>query len=104
MMEYIAGADYDFSVSNGQAMMYATVNGYASLATKCEITIELQEQKLLFWNTVKTWNTVEYGRRAELEVTRSVTSGKSYRMVTTVTVWSGTESETQTMTSGTLEA
>lgn len=84
--------------------MYATVDGHSSKATKCEITIELQEKGLLFWDTIETWHTVKYGRSAELETSKGVTSGKSYRIVTTVTVWGGTDSETQTITSDTIKA
>ena len=104
MMEYIYDADYDFAISNGNAVMYAIVRGHSSKATKCEVTVELQEKGLIFWNTVETWTSTENGRSAEVDVSHAVTEGKSYRMVTTVTVWSGTDSETKTMTSGALEA
>lgn len=104
LMEYIYSASHDFSISDGNASMYAAVNGHSSKATKCEITIELQEKGILFWDTVETWNAVEYGRRADLEVSKEVTSGKLYRMVTTVTVWSGSDSETKTMTSDAVKA
>ena len=98
MMEYINNAHYEFSVTNGVAEMYSSVSGYASV-TKCEITIKLQEKGLLFWDTIETWSCIENNRRAELNATHSVTSGKSYRMVATVTVCNGSASETQTMTS-----
>lgn len=98
MMEYINNADYEFSVTNGVAEMYSSVSGYASV-TKCKITIELQEKRLLFWDTVETWSSTKNNRRAELTASYSVTEGKSYRMVATVTVWNGSDSETQTMTS-----
>ena len=103
-MEYIYSASHDFSISGGKALMYATVDGHSSKATKCEITIELQEKGLLFWDTIETWHTVENGRSAELEASKKVTSGKSYRIVTTVTVWSGTDSETRTITSEAIKA
>lgn len=104
LMEYIYAADQDFVISGGKANMYAVVSGHSNLATKCEVTVELQKKGLLFWNTVKTWTTTESGRRAEVEATYGVTPGETYRIVTTVTVWSGTASETQTMTSGSLKA
>ena len=103
MMEYIYDADYDFVISGGKANMYAVVNGNSTEATKCEVTVELQEKGLLFWDTLGTWTATENGRRAELDVSQSISKGKAYRMVTTVTVWSGTASETKTMTSRTLE-
>lgn len=104
LMEYIYDADYDFVISNGNATMYAIVRGHSAKATRCGVTVELQEKGLIFWNTVESWTSTEYGRSAEIDASYAVTAGKSYRMVTTVTVWSGTSSETQTMTSGVLEA
>ena len=104
MMEYIYDADLDFAISNGTAYMYAFVNGHSAKATKCEVTVELQERGFLFWNTVESWTVTENARRAEVDVTHAVTSGEEYRMVATVTVWSGTASETKTLTSGGIEA
>ena len=104
MMEYIYDADYDFVISNGEAVMHALVRGHSAKATRCEITVELQEKGLLFWGTVGTWTVAEDGRRAEIDVSHDVTAGEKYRMVTTVTVWSGADSESETMTSGTLTA
>ena len=104
MMEYIYDADYDFVISDGKAVMHALVRGNSSEATKCEVTVELQEKGMLFWDTVETWTVTETGRRAEIDVSHKVTAGETYRMVTTVTVWSNSESETKTMTSGALEA
>lgn len=101
-MQYIYDADLDFSVSNGTAYLYAVVNGHSAVATKCEVTIELQKKGLLFWDTVETWTSTENGRRAEVDVSCGVTAGGTYRAVATVTVWSGSDSETQTMTSDTL--
>ena len=104
LMEYINTADYQFSITDGVAEMYAVVSGHASLATKCEITIELQEKGLLLWDTVETWTTSASGRRTELDVSKAVAAGEKYRMVANVTVWCGTDSETQKMTSSTIEA
>lgn len=104
MMEYIYDADYDFVISDGEAVMHALVRGHSTKATKCEITVELQEKGLLFWDTIETWTETENGRRAELDVSHNITAGEKYRMVTTVTVWCGSASETKTMTSGELEA
>ena len=104
MMEYIFDADYDFTINNGVAGMYALVRGNSEKATKCQVTVELQEKGLLLWSTVDTWTATENGRRAELDISRTVTAGKTYRMVTTVTVWSGSDSETKTMTSSSIKA
>lgn len=104
LLEYIYDADYSFAISDGKAIMYAVVRGQSAEATKCEVTVELQEKRLLFWDTVECWTATEYGSQAELDISHKVTTGKSYRMVTMVTVWSGTDVETKTMTSETLIA
>ena len=103
-MDYIYDADYDFVVSNGKASMYAVVRGHSSKATKCEVTVELQEKGIIFWDTIRSWTETENGRRAELDVSYNVTTGKSYRMVTTVTVWNGNDSESRSMTSEVLKS
>lgn len=104
-MEYINDSDCQFSISGSTANVYAFVSGASSLVTKCEITVELQERSLLFfWDTVETWTCSKSGYEAELEETASVTSGTTYRAVATVTVWSGSQSETQTLTSETVKA
>lgn len=48
MMEYIANTNYNFFISNGKAKMHAVVEGLSQKATKCEVTIELQEKGLFF--------------------------------------------------------
>lgn len=104
MMEYIYDAKHNFVISNGEAVMHALVRGNSNKVTKCEITIELQEKGLLFWDTVETWSITENGRSAVIDVTHDVTTGKTYRMVATLTVWSGNDSETKTITSKSLKA
>lgn len=103
-MEYIMNANQQFSVTKGVAQMSATVSGHAGIATKCRVTIELQEKGLLFWSTVDTWSTTVDDRYASFSKNCPVTSGKTYRMVATVTVWSGSLSESQTLTSKTVKA
>lgn len=104
LMEYINDADYAFEITDGKAIMYAMVRGQSTTTTKCEVTVELQKKGLLFWNTVETWTATENSRSAELDVSCAVTAGEAYRMVATVTVWSGTDSETKTMTSDSIKA
>lgn len=103
-MEYILSAWHQFSITNGVAQMYATVSGYSGIATKCQITIDLQEKGLIFWSTVDTWSVTEADQNVSFSTTCPVTSGKTYRMVATVTVWSGSLSETQTLTSKSIKA
>ena len=103
-MTYIRDADCYFSIWNGVASVDAYVQGDPSMATKCEITVELQEKAFLFWNVVEVWSDVQEGRRAGVNASIEVAEGNRYRTVTTVTVWSGTQSETKTLTSETIEA
>ena len=103
-MEYISRADHAFSIDGGVASMYGYVEGMPGLATKCEVSIELQEKGLLLWNEVDTWTDSRTGTYAELDLARSVTEGEKYRIVVTVTVWSGSDSETQTLKSEAIEA
>jgi len=104
-MTYISEIDYSLSIDNDVADVYAYVSGYSNTATKCEVTIELQERTLLFfWDTVETWYGEATGRVVELAGMKIVTPGNTYRIVVTGTVWSGTESETQSVTSDTVQA
>lgn len=103
-MTYIIDADCYFCIDNCVASVNAFVRGYPSTATKCEITVELQEKSFLRWKTIETWSDEQDGRRAEISESVEVTEGNSYRTVTTVTVWSGTESETKSLTSDTIVA
>lgn len=104
LMEYISTIDYEFKISNGEAMITARMDGYVAITTKCEVTVELQEKGWIFWNTVKTFSAVEYRDFAEVDTTYSVTSGESYRLNITFAAWSGAESETYTITSDTIKA
>ena len=88
-MEYIGRADHAFSIDGGVASMYGYVEGVPGLATKCEVSIELQEKGLLLWNEVDTWTSSRTGSYAELDLARSVTEGEKYRIVVTVKVCSG---------------
>lgn len=103
-MTYINDADCYFYIEDCVASVDAFVRGYPSTATKCEIIVELQEKSFLRWNTIETWSDEQEGRRAEVNESAEVTEGNSYRTVTTVTVWSGTDSETKTLTSKTINA
>ena len=104
-MEYINDSGCQLSINGSTANVYAFAVGASGLATKCEITIELQERSFLFfWNTVEAWTCSESGYQAEIDETTTVSSGTTYRLVATVTVWSGSQSETQTLTSDTAKA
>lgn len=103
-MTYIVRAECDLTIDDGYANIYASVSGRESDVTKCEIEIELQEKSLLRWETIHTWDKTVNGTSAESDVMKRITSGNSYRAVVTVTVWSGSASESQTMTSDVVRA
>ena len=100
-MTYIAQADCLLSISSGTASVSGTVYGYYGQATKCTVTVVLQEKSGLFWNTIDTWTTTKNDYRASVSGSKSVTAGKTYRAQATVTVWAGSASESQTITTAT---
>lgn len=103
-MEYINDADCTFSISNGTATINAWVRGQSGNSTKCQIVINLQERSGATWKTVQTWSETQNGRKATVNASQKVTSGKSYRVTATVTVWNGSKSESKSLTSKTLTA
>lgn len=103
-MTYINDADCTFSISNGTAKINAWVRGQSGNSTKCQIVVNLQEKSGLSWKTVQTWSDTQNGRKATVNASQKVTSGKNYRITATVTVWNGSKSESKPMTSKTLTA
>lgn len=101
-MEYIMDTGFDFTISGRTATIYGYVHGYASTTTKCKVEVELQEKSGAKWVTVETWCDTQNKTSAKVKDSTEVTVGKSYRTVTTCTVWNGTKSESQTLTSPTL--
>ena len=90
--------------SGGVLMASAFVKGHNSDTVKCELTVKLQVKNGLTWQTVTTWKTSQNARRAALSKSYTGESGKTYRAVATMTVWSNSSSETKTITSGTVRA
>ena len=86
------------------AKVNAWVEGRTDV-TRTEVTVELQEQYLLFfWKTIDSWSNNSNSSYCRVSASTSVTSGKTYRAVATVTAWAGSDSETQTMTTETTVA
>ncbi len=104
LMEFILNENHDFTISGKTASMYAYVEGRSASVTKCEISIKLQEKGVLSWSTVETWSTSKNSYKASLSTSHSVTSGKTYRMVATITAWNGSRSESKTVTSDAVKA
>ena len=92
-------------ISGRTAYINAWVSGQTSVATKCKVRAELQEKSGTYaWTTVDFWTDQQNGTWAEVDETAAVTSGKTYRVKATVTVWAGSQSESKTFYSNEVEA
>lgn len=96
-MLYIVDANCTLSISGTTATVNAWVIGDDFDATKAKVVAELQEKDGSSWITIATWTDTQNVYRASVNKTRSITSGKTYRVKATVTVWEGSASETQTI-------
>ena len=103
-MEHISYGRCSLNINNSTASVSAWVQAYED-ATKTEVSVEIQEQFLLFfWKTVDTWSSSSNGPYCRVSGSTSATSGNVYRAVATVTAWVGNDSETQTITTETVVA
>lgn len=93
-MEYISQSTCDVIVNGTTATVIASVRGNSSLTTKCQITLKLQQKSGTNWTTIQTWTSSGNNYRLSISKTTTITKGNSYRAVATVTVWSGSKSET----------
>ena len=102
---YIGDSNCSLDISGRTAYLSAWVEGYPGEATKCKVRAELQEKSGTYaWTTVDFWTDQQNGTWAEVDETATVTSGKTYRVKATVTVWAGSQSESQTFYSDEVEA
>ena len=69
-------------------------------ATKAKVVAELQMNSGGTWVTVATWTDIQNKDEASVKASKAVTKGNTYRVKATVTVWEGSQSETQTVYSG----
>lgn len=97
-MTYIKSASCTVDVSGIGPAASAWVRGYTT-ATKTEVTVELQVKTLLWWSTVGSTTESSNSSYCYADYSAPLTSGKTYRAVATVTVWEGSQSETQTVES-----
>lgn len=103
MMEYIARSTAKISAdTNGLATINCQVYGYMGTTTRVEIVAKLQRYVSGRWVTIKTFTTASNSHRGTLSETYSLVEGYSYRVQATVTAYSGTATETDTVTSGTV--
>ncbi len=101
---YITRADCKLDIPGSSANITSFVKGTPGSTTKCEIDLSLQKWTLSGWDTVATWAKIENSWQASLNPIRAVVSGQTYRAVAVFTVWNGSNSETITVTSGSVNA
>lgn len=93
-------SECDCFISADGSMVYAdaSVSGYSGEATKCKITLSIQEKIGSSWKTVGTWSESQNSDTMLLSHSIKATKGHEYRAKATVTVWSGSRSESKTIT------
>ena len=96
---YIADANSSLSVSGTTATVNCWVEGNIG-ATKAKVVAELQMKSGSTWVTVGTWTDIQNSDEASVKASKAVTKGNTYRVKATVTVWEGSQSETQYVYSG----
>lgn len=102
--QYIQSARCILSINDDTASIGSNVKGTYGSTTRCEIELKLQKKVLFWWSTVETWDKTALSYQTSLNVTYSVESGKTYRAVAVFSVWNGSNSETATITSASVEA
>ncbi len=93
-MLYIQNALCDFGISGTTANVECTVTGRCS-ATKAKVIAELQVKNGSNWIPVKIWTNTQDSYEAYVDESHPVTQGHTYRVKATVTIWEGSQSETQ---------
>ena len=95
---YIKSKSCQLTILGKTAAIDAYVVGQSGSATKCKVVASLQRKTTSgSWSTVQSWTDQQDGRRASVSETATVTSGTTYRVTATVTVWAGSETETMTV-------
>lgn len=103
-MLLIDQADVGLKISGGTAKVTASVIGIVGTVDKAEIEVELQAKNGSTWRYCDDWSVSKNSYRASLSETRAVVEGNTYRVKAVVTVWNGSQSETQTIYSSKVEA
>lgn len=99
-MLYIANANANIQISSrGSATVEAYVIGYSNTVTKTKVEADLQQLKSGRWTSIRTWSVSKNSYKVTLVESIQVSKGYSYRVVATVTAYSGRDSETQVITS-----
>lgn len=98
MYNYVSSHSESVNVSGGTATCKASITGYSGTTTKLVIEMTLQKKAGLFsWDDVETWKTSILSHQLSSTKTKAVSSG-TYRIKVKYTAYSGTSSETFTVT------
>ncbi len=99
-MDYIVQAKGNLYInSSGVATVTSSVYGYQGTTTRVEISAKLQQYNGGKWVTLKTYTASSDSHRTSLSESYKISKGYSYRMQATIKAYSGSKSETQTVTS-----
>lgn len=93
----------ELTISSGAAKCFSYVRGIYNSTTSCSIELKLQKKVLFWWTTVETWNKTEANYQTSINKSYPVVSGKTYRVVSKVSVFCGNNSESATITSNSME-
>lgn len=95
-MTYIQRTGCTLVISGTTAKINCSLTGISS-STKAKIIAELQVKNGTNWIPVKIWTETQDGDEISVDESYSVTKGNTYRVKATVTVWEGSQSETQNL-------
>ncbi|MBU5314471.1 hypothetical protein KQI38_20815 [Tissierella carlieri] len=99
MFTYISMAEAEIFInSSGKATVETYLTGNSKV-TSTKATIKLQQYRGGSWTTIKTWDESSNSRILNFSSTYYVSSGYEYRVQSIVTAYSGTQSESTTLTS-----
>ncbi len=98
-MDYINDATVGLKItSDGEAQVRSSIVGYSSSVDKVKIEATLQQYKNGRWIDLKTWSKSYNSHKGNLGEIYQASRGYSYRVVTKFTAYSGSKTETQTVT------
>lgn len=92
-LTYIVDAESKLSINGTTATVDCWVNGHYDTATKAKVIAELQVKNGNNWIPTAIWTDTQNGYEAYVYEEKSVTTGNTYRVKATVTVWEGSQSE-----------
>ncbi|NLY45559.1 MAG: hypothetical protein GX053_06170 [Tissierella sp.] len=99
-MVYIVDAGATLSISStGKAVIDSYLLGDSRAVTKIEIKTELQYYINGRWTTRNTWTSSSNNNYTTIDESTQLSKGYLYRALSTVTAYSGSASETQTVIS-----